>query len=65
MDNTLVYGLATLFVGVLGVAIRYSLKSKCSDVSVCFGLLKVKRDTEAELKAEERELELGIKDDTP
>ena len=58
VDNTLIYGLGTLFVGVLGVLIRYSFKSKCSDVSLCFGLMKIKRDTEREVQAERNELEL-------
>ena len=58
VDNTLIYGLGTLFVGVLGVLIRYGFKSKCSDVSICFGMLKIKRDTGAEVQAERNELEL-------
>jgi hypothetical protein len=65
VDNTLIYGLGTLFVGVLGVLIRYSFKSKCSDVSLCFGLLKIKRDTEAEVQAERNELELRGQNGTP
>lgn len=58
VDNTLIYGLGTLFVGVLGVLIRYGFKSKCSDVNICCGLLQIKRDTGAEVQAERNELEL-------
>jgi len=58
VNDTLIYGLGTLFVGVLGVLIRYAFKSKCSDVSICCGLVKIKRDTEAEVQAERNELEL-------
>lgn len=64
MNDTLVYGLATLGVGVLGILIKYGFKSKCSDVSLCFGLLAIKRDTEAEIVAERNELELGHQEKT-
>lgn len=56
MNDTLIYGIATLGAGVLGVLIRYSFKSKCSDVGLCCGLIKIKRDIEAEVEAEALEL---------
>lgn len=56
IDNTLIYALATLGVGVVGLLIKYGFKSKCSDVSLCCGIISIKRDTEAEIKAEEQEL---------
>jgi len=55
-NSTLIYGLATLGSGVLGLSIRYCFKSKCEDVSLCFGLIKIHRDTESEVKAEEIEI---------
>ena len=55
-NATLIYGLATLGSGVLGLSIRYCFKSKCEDVSLCFGLIKIHRDTDSEVKAEEIEL---------
>lgn len=64
VDNTLIYGLATMLFGFLALLVRYGLKSKCSDISVCFGILSIKRDTEAEVRAEEKELEMGIREDT-
>lgn len=63
MDNTLIYGLATLLCGILGLVIRYGFKSKCTDVSMCFGLIAIKRDVIAELNEEKMELENGIKDE--
>lgn len=63
MDNTLIYGLATLGVGFLGVVVRYGFKSKCSDVSICCGLLSVKRDIEAEVKEDIKEMELGHREE--
>lgn len=59
MNDTLIYGLATLGAGVLGLIVRYTFKSKCSDLSLCFGLISVKRDTEAEVKDQQNELEMG------
>ena len=69
-DSTL-YGISIAGIGLLGLIIRYGFKSKCSDVSCCFGCLKIRRDTEAEIKEEEidhrinrnqsqRELELKV-----
>lgn len=59
-NSTLIYGLATLGSGVLGLSIRYCFKSKCEDVSLCFGLIKIHRDTESEVKAEEIEIKNNI-----
>lgn len=49
MDNTLVYGLGSLGVGLLAVLIKYSFKSKCSDVSLLWGCISIKRDIEQEI----------------
>ena len=57
--GTLIYGLATLGTGVLGLCIRYAFKSKCRNVQLCCGLVTIDRDTEAEVNAEA--LELGTK----
>ena len=47
--------------GIIGAVLRYAiLNSKCSDISLCFGLIKVKRDTKAELSLQESELEAGL-----
>ena len=57
MDNVTIYGLATLGTGVLGLSIRYCFRSKCEDVSLCFGLIKIHRNTEDEVRAEQLELQ--------
>lgn len=56
MDNTLIYGLATLGVGFLGLVVKYSFKSKCVEVGLCCGCLTIKRNVDDELKAERMEL---------
>lgn len=57
VDATLIYGLATLGTGVLGLSIRYCFKSKCSSIIFCWGLCNIVRNTEDEVKAEELELQ--------
>ena len=47
--------------GCSGVVLRYCIKSKCSDCSLCFGLIEIKRDTAAELQESEFEIEHGIR----
>ncbi len=39
---------ATLLTGFFGLVIRYCLKSKCENVSCCWGCLTVIRNTELE-----------------
>jgi|GEM_PF-5024944 len=48
MDNSLIYGLATLFFGFLALIVKYGFKSKCTQVVCCFGLFNVYRDIEKE-----------------
>lgn len=55
MDSTLIYGLGSLGVGLLAILIRYSFKSKCTDVSLCFGLVHIQRDIDNEI--EEQKIE--------
>lgn len=49
MNDSLVYGIATLGVGLLALIVKYGFKSKCSDVSLCFGLIHIQRDIEQEI----------------
>jgi hypothetical protein len=58
MDDTIIYALGTLAVGLLGLIIKYSFKSKCSDISICYGLLTVHRNTECE----EKDIEVNTKE---
>jgi len=49
--------------GCSGVVLRYCIKSKCSDCSLCYGLIEIKRDTQAELQESEYEIDHGIRPD--
>jgi hypothetical protein len=56
-DDTFWLTLAGIIVGVLGVLIRYCFLSKCDNVSICFGILKVHRAVELEMPNVEDDLE--------
>ena len=51
--------IATLFTGSIAMCIKYSLKSKCSNISICCGCLSIDRTVELELE-ETKEEELPI-----
>jgi hypothetical protein len=55
--------IATLSCGFFGLVIRYCLKSKCENISCCYGLISVKRNVELESQEEMREMELDIKEE--
>jgi hypothetical protein len=61
VDNVTIYGIATLAAATMGICIRYAFKSKCSDVGLCCGLIHIERDIEMEVKAEQAELDAGVK----
>jgi hypothetical protein len=59
MDSTFnsVFWISTisLILGSIGLSIKYCLKSKCNKINLCFGLIKIDRDIEAE-----EEIELSV-----
>jgi hypothetical protein len=40
--------IATLFIGAVSLAFKYCLKSKCKDINICFGCLRINRTVELE-----------------
>ena len=56
MDATLIYGLVSIGAGVVVLLIKYGFKSKCSNVSLCFGLIKIERDIEQEIEEQKMEM---------
>lgn len=44
--------IATICGGLITLIIKYLLRSKCSNVNLCFGLININRDIEAEVKEE-------------
>jgi hypothetical protein len=55
--------ISTLVCASFGLVVRYCLKSKCDNISICCGLINVHRDVKLELEQELKELELGIKEE--
>ena len=55
VDSSLIYGISTLGVGLFALIVRYGFKSKCSDVSLCFGLIHIQRDIQKEIEEEKLE----------
>ena len=49
-----------LILSFLGLLLVYCLKSKCKTCSICFGLIKIERDVQAENDEEKLELEHNI-----
>jgi len=62
-DSSLIIALSTILSGIALLMLKLCFKSKCSDVSLCFGLLKIKRDVEVERKIEEVEIQHNHQDD--
>jgi hypothetical protein len=61
MDNTLLLSIITLGTGVIALVVKYSFRSKCSDVRVCWGCCSFKRDIKSEVELENIQIEHGIK----
>jgi hypothetical protein len=55
MNDTLIYGLGSLGAGLIVLLIKYSFKSKCTDVSLCFGLIHIQRDINQEMEEQKME----------
>jgi hypothetical protein len=52
MEDTSIILIITIGTGFLGLIVRYCFKSKCSDISLCNGVLKIHRAVEQEEKAD-------------
>lgn len=64
-DGVFFISIATLITSILGISIRYCLKSKCEHFSLCFGLIKIDRRVDLEVQEELAQLEMGVTDDEP
>lgn len=55
IDNSTLYGISIAGMGLIGLIVRYAFRSKCSDVSLCFGLIQIKRDITQEIEEQKME----------
>ncbi len=51
-DGTFWITIATIFTGSLALTVKYCLKSKCTQVNLCCGLINIHRDVELETDIE-------------
>jgi hypothetical protein len=51
-NGTFFITMAGIIVGFLGLIVKVCLKSKCKTRSLCFGLVKLDRDIQAEIEEE-------------
>ena len=57
LSEATVYSLSIAGLGFLGLVVRFCFKSKCNEVSCCFGLLKIERDIEHEIIEQQEQME--------
>jgi hypothetical protein len=62
-DSVFWISLSTLLMGSFGLSIKYCLKSKCDDINICCGFVKIHRAVDLEAQIEQKEIEMGIKED--
>jgi len=46
--------------GFLGVLLRYGFKTKCDQIDICWGFIKIHRDIQTEANIERTQIENGI-----
>jgi hypothetical protein len=56
-DSVFFITLTTIITGFLGLTVRYCLKSKCENISFCWGGVKINRRVDLEAQQELAELE--------
>ena len=57
ISEATIYSLSIAGLGFFGLVVRYCFRSKCSEVSCCFGLLKIERDIEHEVIEQQEQQE--------
>jgi len=62
-DSVFLLSLSSLIIAFFGLMVRYFFKSKCSNISCCFGCMQCIRDTKNELEERECEINHNINED--
>lgn len=60
-DGVFFITIITIITTFLGLMLRFCLRSKCGEINLCFGCLKINRDVQLEQEEEIKEMELGIR----
>ena len=45
--------LGTMILGIFAVCLRYAYQSKCENINLCFGLINIHRNIDAEVEIDE------------
>ena len=56
--------LATMVLGSFAICLRYAYQSKCDDITLCYGLIRVHRNVEAEIEVDENHTAQNAADET-
>jgi hypothetical protein len=60
IDGVFWITLSGAVIGVVGLAMKYCLRSKCIEINFCYGLIVVKRDVVSEEKQADFQIQHGI-----
>jgi hypothetical protein len=63
IDATVLILSITTITGVVGNLVQYCYKSKCSKISVCFGLVKIDRNIQKEVNNDHHHVDNNDDDD--
>lgn len=58
-DSVFFISIGTLIVGMIGVALKVCVKSRCEHVSFCCGAVKIDRRVDLEAQEEMKHIEMG------
>lgn len=53
MRESFYYGLATIGAGLVALIVRYAFKSKCNEVTLCYGMVSIQREIALETHDDE------------
>ena len=59
ISEATVYSLSIAGLGFAGLVVRYCFRSKCSEVSCCFGFFKIERDIEREVIEQQEQIDIN------
>ena len=59
-NGTFWLSISAMLLTFVGTLTAYCLKSKCKNCNVCFGLVHIERDIQAEVEEEKLQIEHGI-----
>lgn len=59
-DGVFYLSLSGAIIGFLGLCLKQIFQSKCTETSICWNMINIKRNVEMEEKLEERKIDLGI-----